>query len=104
MQQFKTIRTFGKNICAGKITLNNADKDQSNLLLEIIDFNKNTKPRNSSNKKTKKRYSWKPDSLMKVEKQFLKACNTSENLLTKIIQNIYSLYWAKETTKMYITI
>ena len=34
-----------------------ADKDQSNLLLEIIDFNKNTKPRNSSNKKTKKRYS-----------------------------------------------
>ena len=29
---------------------------------------------------------------MKVEKQFLKACNTSENLLTKIIQNIYSLY------------
>ena len=29
---------------------------------------------------------------MRVEKQFLKACNTSENLLTKIIQNIYSLY------------
>ena len=54
MQQFETIRTFGKNICAGKITLNNADKDQINLLLEIIDFNKNTKPRNSSNKKNKK--------------------------------------------------
>ena len=73
MQQFKTIRTFGKNICAGKITLNNADKDQSNLLLEIIDFNKNTKPRNSSNKKTKKRYSWKPDSLYEGRETILKS-------------------------------
>ena len=29
----------------------------------------------------------------------VKAGNTSENLLNKIRQIIYSLYWAKETTK-----
>ena len=29
----------------------------------------------------------------------VKACNISENLLNKIRQIIYSLYWAKEITK-----
>ena len=29
----------------------------------------------------------------------VKACNISENLLNKIWQIIYSLYWAKEITK-----
>ena len=29
----------------------------------------------------------------------VQAGNTSENLLNKICQNMYSLYWAKEITK-----
>ena len=32
---------------ACKITLDHADKDQSDLLLEVVDFNKCSKPRNS---------------------------------------------------------
>ena len=34
-QQFKT-RTFVKNFFMGDVTLNDADKDQSNLLFEIV--------------------------------------------------------------------
>ena len=34
-QQFKTIRPFAKNIFARKITLNDADKDQNDLLIEF---------------------------------------------------------------------
>ena len=45
--------------------LNTADRDHSNLLLEINDFNKNTKTRNFSKK------SKKDILLMKVEKWFV---------------------------------
>ena len=45
-QQFGRIRKNKKKIFARKITLDNADMDQSDLLLEIVDFNKITKPRN----------------------------------------------------------
>ena len=40
-----------KNIFGGKITLNNVDKNQSNLLVEIMDFKKNTKQKNPEKKK-----------------------------------------------------
>ena len=43
-QQFETIKSFAKNILACKIALDD-DKYQSNLLHEIVDFKKNTKPR-----------------------------------------------------------
>ena len=48
--QFEKIRSFAKNIFAHEIDLDDADMNQSNLLLEIIDFNKNTKSRNFSKK------------------------------------------------------
>ena len=37
-QQFETIRSFAKNIYVGKITLDDADKTQSDLLNEFPDF------------------------------------------------------------------
>ena len=43
MEWFETIRSLAKNIFDGKITLNIADKDQSNLLTEIVEFKKNSK-------------------------------------------------------------
>ena len=52
-KQFKTIRPFAKNIFARQVTLNKGDKDHSNLLREIGDFNKKTEPRHLS-KKSKK--------------------------------------------------
>ena len=39
---------------SGKTTLGNADEDQNNLLFEITEFNKNTKPKNAG--KNSKKY------------------------------------------------
>ena len=44
-QKFELIRSCAKNICEGKITLDNADNEQASLLLEIDDFKKETKPK-----------------------------------------------------------
>ena len=40
VQQYKTIRPFSKNSLAGKTTLNKADRDQSDLLNNFLDFKK----------------------------------------------------------------
>ena len=53
-KNFQTITTFGRAIYEGKITLEKANEYQTDLLAEIIDFKKNTKPR-SQEKKTRKR-------------------------------------------------
>ena len=47
------IRTFGKDIYDGAIMLKEADKYQKDLLVEIMNFKKNTKPK-SPEKKNKK--------------------------------------------------
>ena len=41
-RNFKTIRTFGRNIYEGKISLEKADEDQLNLMNEIRIFNAKT--------------------------------------------------------------
>ena len=46
----QTIKTFGRDIYEGKITLEKANEYQTNLLAQIIDFRANSKP-----KKTRKR-------------------------------------------------
>ena len=51
---FKTIRTFGKDIYEGKITLEEADEDQSNLTDEIGKFIKETRPKNVDKKRERK--------------------------------------------------
>ena len=35
------MRYFAKNISEGKITLNNDDEDQTNLLIKIVELKKN---------------------------------------------------------------
>ena len=55
-QQFKTTRTFVKNFFMGGVTLNDADKDQSNLLFEIVKFGRVTKPGEVVRKKIELRY------------------------------------------------
>ena len=42
-QNFQTIKTFGRDIYNGKITLKEAHEDQVNLLVEIMNFNNKTK-------------------------------------------------------------
>ena len=46
--KFKTIRCFDKNIFGGKNTLNNVNEDRSNLLIEIMNFKENTKPKDTN--------------------------------------------------------
>ena len=43
--QFKTIEPFGENIISGKITISEADEDQSNLLENIVEFNNKSRPK-----------------------------------------------------------
>ena len=38
-QQIETVRSFGDNIYTGKITINKVDRDQSNVLENMIEFN-----------------------------------------------------------------
>ena len=53
-RKFNTIRTFGEDIYNGKITLEEADEDQSNLANKINNFIKNTKPQNDKKIQEKK--------------------------------------------------
>ena len=53
-KNFQTIKTFGRDIYEGKITIKEANEYQINLLAEIMNFRKNTKPK-SQEKKTRKR-------------------------------------------------
>ena len=51
---FKTIRSFGDDIYSSKITINEADQEQSDLVEYILNFNYKTKPKNKDDKKNKK--------------------------------------------------
>ena len=64
------IRSFTKNIFDGTITLNNADKEQIHLLIEVLEFNKNTKPRDVKKKNKKEIHLKAYMYFMKVEKWF----------------------------------
>ena len=52
---FKTIRSFGEIIYNGKITLNEADQEQSDLLEYILSFNNKARPKNKNDKKNFKK-------------------------------------------------
>ena len=43
-QQYEAIRSFAKNIFNRKITLDNADKEQTDLLNDFMDIKKRIKP------------------------------------------------------------
>ena len=53
-RKFKTIRTFGKDIYEGKITLEQADEEQSDLSSDIDKLIKETKPKSAVKKSQRK--------------------------------------------------
>ena len=53
-KNFQTIKTFGRDIFGGNIALEKANEYQTNLLAEIMNFRKNTKPRSQEKNKKKK--------------------------------------------------
>ena len=52
-QNFQTVRTFDKDIYNDTITIKEANNDQSNLLVEILNFSKQVKPKNKKKKPQK---------------------------------------------------
>ena len=70
-KNFQTIKTFGRDIYDGKITIKEADEYQTDLLAEILHFRKNTKPR-SEEKNKKKKLSFKTCIMfLRVQKKLL---------------------------------
>ena len=47
---FETIRYFGDNIYTCKITMNKSERDQSNLLENMVEFNDNSWPQSKEGK------------------------------------------------------
>ena len=47
---FNTVRTFGRDIYEGKITLKEADEDHSELINDINEFNEKTRPKTKDKK------------------------------------------------------
>ena len=66
----RTVRTFGRDIYDRKITLKEADEDQSNLLNEIKSFRDRTRPQNDK-KKEKKLFLKTSIIFLRQEKYFL---------------------------------
>ena len=53
-RNFRTIKAFGRDLYEGKITLEEANEDQDNLLRDIRNFNYKTRPQNDKKKKKEK--------------------------------------------------
>ena len=70
-QQFKAIRSFAKNVFRGKITSSNAGEDQSNLLVENINFKKRKQNQKSQRKLRKKDAHKNLYVFLTVEQMFL---------------------------------
>ena len=49
-KNFEIIKTFGRDIYEGKITIEEANEYQTDLLAEIMNFRKNMKPRSQEKK------------------------------------------------------
>ena len=54
---FPTTNIFCRDIYTGKITTKEADKSQSNILVDILNFKKKAKLKSPKKKQTKRRYS-----------------------------------------------
>ena len=69
-KNFQTIKTFGRDIYEGKITIKQADEYQKDLLVEIMSFKKHTKPR-SQEKNMKKKFLKTCIVFLRAEEEFL---------------------------------
>ena len=70
-RNFKTTRTFGKDIYEGKITLEEVNNEQSNLVDDIRNLNSKTRPQNDKKKKKEKLFLKTCLIFLRAEKRFL---------------------------------
>ena len=71
-KNFQTMHTFGRDIYNGKITLKEADEDQSSLLVEIMNLKSKIKPQNPRKSKGKKIFLITYMKFLMVEEEFLR--------------------------------
>ena len=70
-KNFQTRKTFGRDIYEGKISIEEIDEYQKDLLVKIMNFKKNTKPRSQERKQEKKLFLKTCINFGRVEKKFL---------------------------------
>ena len=70
-KNFQTIKTFGQDIYEFKIMIEEADKHQTNLLVKIMNFRKNTKPRSQEKNEKKKLLLKSCIIFLRAEKKFM---------------------------------
>ena len=70
-KNFQGIKTFGRDIYEGKISLEKANEYQTDLLAEIINFKKSPKPRSPEKKQEKKLFFKTCIIFLKAERKFL---------------------------------
>ena len=70
-KNFQTIKTFGRDIYEFKIMIEEADKHQTNLLVKIMNFRKNTKPRSQEKNEKKKLFLKSCIIFLRAEKKFM---------------------------------
>ena len=68
---FRTISTFSGDIFNSTITIKEADTDQNDLLVEILNFRKQVKPKIKRRNNKKKMFLKTYIIFLKVEKEFL---------------------------------
>ena len=123
---FKTIRSFGDDIYSGKITKNEADQEQSDLVEYVLNLDQKARPKNKDDKKNiyilntaqnlyggRELFPLKSTTgtglkILTPKKMFqrlpiaiaqVKAGNNSDSLSNEIRQIVYSLYQSKQITK-----
>ena len=70
-KNFQTIKTFGRDIYEFKIMIEEADKHQTDLLVKIMNFRKNTKPRSQEKNEKKKLFLKSCIIFLRAEKKFM---------------------------------
>ena len=70
-KNFQTVKTFGRDIYEGKIPIKEADEYQTDLLVEIMNFRRNTKPKSQEKNKKKKLFLKTCINFGRVEIKFL---------------------------------
>ena len=125
-RMFKTIRSFGDDIYSGKITKNEADQEQSDLVEYVLNLDQKARPKNKDDKKNiyilntaqnlyggRELFPLKSTTgtglkILTPKKMFqrlpiaivqVKAGNNSDSLSNEIRQIVYSLYQSKQITK-----
>ena len=89
---FKTIRTFGKDIYEGNITLKEADDEQSYLAIEIDHIIKDTITKNANKKQQRKIVTKNLRDLLKGREMFLNGFKSNIFLTKSIGTGILNRY------------